>query len=227
MIPCPKCNTLFDPISKWGDKRSFCSKSCSNKGRVRTEESKAKLSMEMRKKQKQMKSSLQYDTSGPFTKVYLCVCKYSNIRFWSTTPKQVHPNLARNKKEYSYSCQFRFGIASYPNWFSTASELITKHGWYSTPGSRKGETNLNGISRDHLYSITDGWKNDIDPAIIRHPANCELIPHKENQSKHRRSKITLDELHQRIQRFEEVYGGTTRNRTSIAGLGNQNVTTTP
>ena len=112
----------------------------------------------------------------------------------------------RDKKEYTYSCQFRFGISSYPEWFSDASSLIGEYGWYSTPGSRNGETNLNGISRDHLFSITDGWLNGVPPKLIRHPANCKLLPHKENQSKNKKSKITLEELYQRIEEFDRMYG---------------------
>lgn len=141
---------------------------------------------------------------GQYTRVYLCTCKYSNQLFYSTTAKQIHPNLSRDKKEYSYSCQFRFGISKYPLWFTNASELITKYGWYSTPGSRNGIKNTNGISRDHLYSITDGWINKIPSETIRHPANCDLIPHKENQRKNRKSKITIEELYQRIILFNSL-----------------------
>lgn len=40
MIHCPKCQSLFDPKTKWGFKK-FCSRSCGN-SRVRTEEFKQK-----------------------------------------------------------------------------------------------------------------------------------------------------------------------------------------
>ena len=152
---------------------------------------------------------------GPYTKLYLRTCKYSGIQFYtSSKARQIHPELARNKTEYTNSCQFKFGISSYPLWFTTASELITKHGWYSTPGSNKaGIRNVNGISRDHLYSITDGWINKIPAKIIRHPANCSLIPHKENQSKHKKSKITIEELYQRINDFDKLYGTAGETRT--------------
>jgi hypothetical protein len=74
-------------------------------------------------------------------------------------------------------------------------KLINEFGWYSTPGSkRNGTLNINGVSRDHLYSITDGFKNKVSPEIIRHPSNCELLLHKNNQIKNVKSKITLEEL---------------------------------
>lgn len=200
----------------------FCSKSCAacynNKRRTRTNESKQKISELMKNKpfiknqfgsfipKKYSLKDKESIIAGPYTKVFMCTCKYSAQKFYSTTPKQVHPDLASSKKEYTYSCQFRFGISKYPKWFSGAAQLIETYGWYSTPGSRKGITNVSGISRDHLYSITDGWKNNIPPNIIRHPANCELIPHKENQSKHKKSKISIEELMHRIKEFTQLYG---------------------
>jgi hypothetical protein len=210
IIQCPKCNTPFDNYSKWGNKK-FCSRSCGNSHAI-TDKHKTKLLATIANKStiknqygEHVRRPYQ-EQDGLHTRIYLCTCKYSGKQWYSKTVKTVHPDLTRTKGEYSYSCRFRFGISSYPNWFTSASELITKHGWYSTPGSRKGIKNTNGISRDHVYSITDGWLNNIPPAIIRHPANCELIQHTENQSKHKKSKITIEELYQRIKQFNLIYG---------------------
>jgi len=52
--------------------------------------------------------------------------------------------------------------------------------------------NLKGISRDHMYSVSQGFQNNVDPTIISHPANCQLLIHTENQSKGDKSKITLE-----------------------------------
>lgn len=41
MINCPKCQTLFDPKGKWGNKK-FCSRTCANSRGPRTEEFKQK-----------------------------------------------------------------------------------------------------------------------------------------------------------------------------------------
>jgi hypothetical protein len=204
MKPCPKCNKLHNKPG------IFCSRNCAN-SRIVTDEHKKKTSKTLRSKLcrnqfGEWNPRIKWDIAGQYTKVYFCVCKYSGQKFYSTTPKQIYPNLARNKKEYAYSCQFRFGISSYSEWFSDASMLIKTHGWYSTPGSRNGISNVNGISRDHLYSITDGWVNNVPPEVIRHPANCSLIQHKENQSKHKKSKITLDDLYSRIEQFNKIYG---------------------
>lgn len=138
---------------------------------------------------------------GPFTRIYLCKCKITGLQWYSTTVKTIHPTAIENKKLYSYQCRFTFSIRDYPNQFEYASKLIKEHGWYSA--SNRGN-NLNGCSRDHLYSVSDGFINSVDPKIISHPANCQVIPHRKNQSKNKKSVITLDELHERIKQFENV-----------------------
>lgn len=207
---CPKCLVVFDCYSKWGDKK-FCSRKCSH-SRVITKEHRKKLLDTIGKKTTiknqfgEHTRRIHWDYAGEYTRIYLCTCKYSGKKWYSTTVKTVHPDLSRSRSEYAYSCQFKFGISSFPSWFTDASELINKYGWYSTPGSRKGIKNTNGISRDHLYSVTDGWTNNIPPDIIRHPANCELVQHTENQSKYYTSKITIEQLYQRIEQFNLMYG---------------------
>jgi len=74
-----------------------------------------------------------------------------------------------------------------------ASALIKQYGWYSA-ANRKN--NLEGCSRDHLYSVSDGFKNGVDPKIIAH---------RTNQNKHSKSSITLEELMKRITMFEQRY----------------------
>lgn len=142
------------------------------------------------------------NADGPHTIIYLCTCKFTGKQWYSPTVKTIHPSTISTKKLYSYQCRFTFGINSYPEWFSYASKLIKENGWYSA--SNRGN-NLSGCSRDHLYSVSDGYKNNIDPKIISHPANCEIIPHRKNQNKHKTSSITLDELKERIKKFDLQY----------------------
>lgn len=194
--------------------KKFCSSSCSatstNKGRVRSLESRQKVSQSIRSKpiKNQFGEWEPKETriSGPYTRVYKCICKFSRVTFFHTTPLRIHPKLARSKNEYRYSCRFQFNVYNYPEWFKEGVELISKFGWYSTPGSRRGVLNIKGVSRDHLYSITDGYKNKIDPGIISHPANCELVLHTDNSRKNSRSSISLDELLKRIGEFKVASG---------------------
>jgi hypothetical protein len=48
---------------------------------------------------------------------------------------------------------------------------------------------------DHLYSVSEGFKNGIDPNIIASPINLRLIPQYDNISKGGRSDITKEELY--------------------------------
>lgn len=88
----------------------------------------------------------------------------------------------------------------YPDEFDF--ELIRENGWYSP--SNKGN-NLGGVSRDHMYSVKDGFENNVPPELLSHPANCRLIIHNENSSKNRNSCITLDELKERIALWDKKY----------------------
>lgn len=65
--------------------------------------------------------------------------------------------------------------------------------------------NKTGYTRDHMFSRSDGYKLNIDPRIIGHPANCRLIRHSENAKKHGKSCITLEELKDRIENWYSKY----------------------
>ncbi len=99
-------------------------------------------------------------------------------------------------KFYRPLCEFDFRLEDYPDKFDFT--LIDKHGKYSP--SNKGN-NLNGVSRDHLYSVRDGFVNKIDPEIIKHPANCGLLKHIDNNKKKTNSIITIEELKERIKNW--------------------------
>jgi hypothetical protein len=115
--------------------------------------------------------------------------KFCNSLCWAR-----YTELNKNDFElYRKQCGFDFSINDYPDKFDL--DLIKKHGLYSP--SNKGN-NLNGISKDHMISVREGYENNIDPSIIKHPANCKLLPHKENQKKHKKSCITLEQLLERI-----------------------------
>ena len=197
----------------------FCNNSCAalhtNPGRIHTPETKNKIRNKLTKpKRITLKNTanpnlLTFEICGEYTRIYLCRCKHTNIQWYSPNIRSIHPSCINNYQTYSYLCKFNFGISSYPGWFTNASSLISEHGWYSTPGSRKGKKNLNGISRDHMISISFGFKNNIDPSIIAHPANCKLMNHSENSSKKTDCSLTFEELLKRIVDFNEMYTAST------------------
>ena len=97
---------------------------------------------------------------------------------------------------YRQLCEFKFALNEFPDKFNF--KLIETYGWYS---AKNRGNNMNGITRDHMYSIRDGFLNNVDPKILAHPANCELLLHQDNITKKSNSSITLDELLKRIESF--------------------------
>lgn len=199
---CLECNSIL-PYNK--RKNQFCSSTCSalytsrhkDYNKIKTGPPKGYVFPNIKKKPK-----FEDFVSGEYTRVYLCKCKISGILWYSKTVKTIHPSNINTKELYGHQCKFNFNIFDYPEWFEYSNQLIFEYGWYSP--QNKGN-NLSGCSRDHMYSISEGFKNNIDPNLIRHPANCEIIPHKQNQSKNSKSKVSLEELIERIKLFEEKY----------------------
>lgn len=208
-----KCKNCHTPIEfKHRKINLFCSRSCSaiynnarkdwaniKTGPIPKSNTKSKNPISKTRKNR---SNSSIDAVDPYTRIYLCVCKITGIKWYSPTVKTIHPKAVETKRLYTYQCRFQFSISKYPEWFAESSNLIKEFGWYSA--ANRGN-NLSGCSRDHLYSINDGFKNNIDPKILSHPANCKIVPHRKNQSKNKNSSITLDELLNRIKIFDEKY----------------------
>lgn len=135
----------------------------------------------------------------PYTRVFKRICNSTHRLFWSTNSSaKYHPDTALALRTYRARAAFKFNVYEYPERFNL--DLLKEFGWYS-PGGRHGRnTNLNlgGVSRDHLYPVKLGWENNVDPEILSHPANCELILHSENIRKRDKPALTLDELLRRI-----------------------------
>ena len=54
--------------------------------------------------------------------------------------------------------------------------------------------NKHGYSIDHKFSIVEGFRNNIDPLIISHWKNLEIVKDIENWTKNAKCSITLEEL---------------------------------
>jgi len=99
-------------------------------------------------------------------------------------------------KEYRQQCRFKFDPDEFVEEFDL--EMIEDFGWY-------GPDNPTGVSKDHMLSISYGWKEHIPPAVIRHPANCRLMIFEDNRRKGRRSSVNYAGLLSRIQTWSEKY----------------------
>tara|TARA_B110000285_G_C15027015_1_gene564679 strand:+ start:444 stop:1208 length:765 start_codon:yes stop_codon:yes gene_type:complete len=188
-----KCSDLVDIKYRSGKKKDkyFCSRSCANSRGKRSEETKQKIADALKKEPK------------------TCTCKQCSTEFkhhrskmYCSTEcqKQFRRRNLTELRKYRLDASFNFNVFNYPKEFNI--ELINEHGFYSA--ANRGN-NLNGISRDHMYSCKMGLINNIDPKIIGHPANCRLMKHNDNVSKYSNSSITIKELLERIATWEKTY----------------------
>ena len=132
---------------------------------------------------------------------HIHICEYCGKVFESKKRKQkfCSSSCANNsrycvenktlKQLYNNQCKFKFALNSYPKEFDF--NQITLYGWYKP---KNAGNNLNGVSRDHIFSRNEGYKELIDPYLISHPANCQLMQHGLNASKNIKCDISLDEL---------------------------------
>lgn len=182
---CPTCKKEF--IGSHTAIGTYCSKSCANKLRKYTDETRNKISKSLKGRRRLTENIVK---SCPFCgKEFSLTRKYCSDLCLKLS-KQQHLS---DYQKYRKSCYFNFNLADYPDRFDF--DLIKKHGWYA---AKNRGNNPNGISRDHKFSISDGWKFKVPTWMISHPANCELMQHIDNRKKQSKSSITLEELNQRI-----------------------------
>lgn len=135
------------------------------------------------------------------------VCEVCGNEF-SGRNKYCSIECGKNKKRenideyirYRLDCKFKFNLSDYPNEFDFS--LIEKYGWYK---AKNNGDNLGGVSRDHMFSINEGYKLGIDPYFLSHPSNCKLMIHTENISKNKKSSITKEELVERVNNWDLKY----------------------
>lgn len=207
----PPCNVCGNPVEIFERQRQFpkklkyfCSRRCSNT-RIRTEESK-QLSRESA-----LRAHRRLGTRRSLRKSRCNFCglqiqslyynrKFCNRACQNAEFMRLHPGYEDSLRRYRLLCKFQFSLNQFPNEFDF--ELIRKYGWYSAANRTN---NLGGISRDHMVSVRFGFDNNIDPKILAHPANCKLVRHNDNSSKHSKCSITLDALLLRIAEWDSKY----------------------
>lgn len=126
--------------------------------------------------------------------------KYRNRKFCNINCRRINDSVRlKNYNIYKSLTNFKFDLRNYDFDFN----LIKEFGWYKATNHGN---NLKGISRDHIISVNFGYKEMINPLLLSHPANCKLMKHTENSSKHTKCDITLVDLINRISNFDEQYG---------------------
>lgn len=54
---------------------------------------------------------------------------------------------------------------------------------------------------DHIYSISEGFKNRVDPYLISHPCNLQMLKARENKRKNAKCGHTIEELYWKAEVF--------------------------
>jgi hypothetical protein len=209
---CPKCEKEFDNYSKWGAKK-FCSRACAN-SRIHTTETKSKVSKKLsgRKLSKSHRDKLKSLYLSNKINCLHCDSLFYPPHKTSKFCSKIcwKDNVEQNRtafENYKTKCKFTFDISQYVDLFDMS--LVKEYGWYSP--SNKGN-NIKGVSKDHLFSVKQGFVENVDPYYISHPANCNLVLHKDNQRKRAKCSISLEELIEKVEKFDRERGGMVTHR---------------
>lgn len=197
-VNCYKCKADFlveEREHKFPSREKyFCSKSCAN-------------SRDMTHTRVKIKNTLQKINNTP-KQLHSCQVCGNTVK----SAKRKHCSVScANKTKYKHidkttlayyrkQCKFNFSLNDYPDEFDF--RLIEQFGWYK---AKNRGNNLSGISRDHIISVRYGFDNKIDPKIISHPANCQLMQHGKNVSKGTKCNLTIEELFDRINIWNDKY----------------------
>jgi hypothetical protein len=101
-----------------------------------------------------------------------------------------------NSITYRESCKFTFNVNDYPAEFDLSLLSV---------GMFNPKFNKQGVSKDHMLSVSYGKHNKIDPRIMSHPVNCRLMLQTDNKAKQHHSSLTLGELVERIAQWDQKY----------------------
>lgn len=224
-VKCAKCGCEFEVTEREkkfpSKKKYYCSSSCRNshkrtlESRIKTSESLKKWARErgltptadILKEEKVCPICGKVFHSRKIAQKTCCVKCANRLKSLNIFKKKFNGltnDYERGKvlySQYRKLCDFTFALSSFPDEFEFA--LIEENGWYK---AKNHGNNLYGVSRDHLFSVNEGFKEHIDPYYISHPANCKLLLHSENSSKSDGCAITFGELKEKIAKWEEKYG---------------------
>lgn len=105
------------------------------------------------------------------------------------------------KEKYYAECSFK-------QWPKKVWENISGYELISKLGMFHPVNNPQGAVRDHIVSKNYGWKNSIDPDVISHPANCQIIDNYANIKKGARTDLSIPILLERIENWKLNFGAT-------------------
>jgi hypothetical protein len=192
---CQKKYTVREREKRHPEKLEyFCSRSCAYARGPRTDDFKEKVRLKLTipKVETECKfcgkafkvSKSKFETAKTCSRS--CATKY-----------RYRDSDTESLSHYRQLCAFRFSIQDFPEEFDFT--LVEQYGWYA---AKNRGNNLGGVSRDHTVSVRYGYENGVDPSIISHPANCQLMIHNKNVSKGSECGMTLEELKSKIRDWD-------------------------
>ncbi len=217
IVNCEYCGKEYsiicsDAVFNNGNYRKTCSDLCAKRLTNQKAGDKKCIKISETLKERYAKTIEGYDcTEGKFVKI----CPFCGKTFYTKKNRQIYcsrecANKDRTQKAielnetffaYKKQCKFNFPISTVLT--AEGLSLLKENGWYK---AKNHGDNLNGVSRDHIFSIKEGFRRKIDPYYISHPANCVIILQAENASKRDKCGITKEELIQRILEWEAKNG---------------------
>lgn len=224
-VTCAKCGREFEVEEREKDfpskEKYYCSRACAN-SHERTEESRRKTSQSLQKYAREHGLNVKQDTFQEDKICPICGKVFHTIKVSQKTcsnkcsRRYVSQKILEEKfkniknesekllileRNYRKACSFKFSLNKFPDEFDFS--LIKENGWYK---AKNHGDNLYGVSRDHIFSVSEALKQKIDPYYISHPANCKLLLHSDNVSKFSKCDITFEELKDKVEKWNEKYG---------------------
>lgn len=205
---CKLCTANIN-YEKFKNRNIFCNSSCAATYNNSSQHAKISRKYGPARKIIIKKCAKSITKTKLFCKIDYKLCTKTNEYYINKDSKgrciRSSPFIKTIKEKYYSDCRFRFNVYHYPEEFDI--NLLQKNGWYTCPGKKRKNLplNVNGVSRDHLISISYGFENNISADIIAHPANCKLILQVDNIKKHKKCDITIDELIEKIDLWNKKY----------------------
>lgn len=201
-----KCHICGKDIIVYEDERSFpnrekyfCSRSCANK-RNHSIETRKKISEGIKRYCGSNEKEQFCEYCGKKL-VHNTRSKFCDANCRTLWRKSKNNSIDVGYNIYIAECAFKFALNDYPNEYDF--NLIKEFGWYMP---KNHGNNLNGISRDHKFSRNKAWQLKVDPYIISHPANCELLQHNKNIGKNNKCSLSIEDLISNINDWHNKYG---------------------
>jgi hypothetical protein len=148
---------------------------------------------------------LEYNVSHNKSQMKLnCVCD-NNHEYYCTwnnwkKGKKCRKCYDKNRKEDAIKYKYGYSLYYYLVWKETNANYKNFQHLINVENYKRSKK----YHIDHIYSIYDGYINNILPSIISSPVNLRMLRESVNLSKGKKSDINIDELFKKYQKFKFI-----------------------